>query len=127
ECLAITDCTADGMRVLPPPACGNGSHEGTEECDPGPDPSGVADCACPDQCQVDCTCPGSGAVCGNNVREGTEQCDGTDDAACPVVGCQADCTCSAPIPTVSEWGILILALSLLTGAKLRFGRRTAAG
>jgi hypothetical protein len=39
--------------------------------------------------------------------------------------CQSDCTCGAPIPTVSEWGIVILTLSLLTGAKLRFGRKTA--
>jgi hypothetical protein len=59
------------------------------------------------------------------VREGTEQCDGTDDDVCPGL-CQANCTCSgAAIPTVSEWGILILTLSLLTGAKLRFGRQTA--
>lgn len=85
---------------------------------------GDADCACADQCQTNCTCtcPGPGAVCGNNIREGTEQCDGTDDGACPGL-CQADCTCSGePIPTVSEWGMVILMLSLLVGFKLKFGR-----
>jgi hypothetical protein len=91
-CLSLTDCKWDGASILPAPVCGNGRHEGTEECDPGVDPTGFGenDCACPDQCK-------------------------------------ADCTCAAPIPTVSEWGLVILALSLLTGAKLRFGRRTAAG
>jgi len=109
-----TDCTCPAP---PGQVCGNNVREGTEQCD------GTDDAACPDQCQANCTCGGPGQVCGNNVREGTEQCDGTDSAGCPVVGCQSDCTCSAPIPTVSEWGLLILALSLLTGAKLRFGRR----
>lgn len=31
----------------------------------------------------------------------------------------------SPIPTVSEWGLLILALSLLIGVKVMFRRRTA--
>ncbi len=71
----------------------------------------------------DITCAGPGAVCGNNIREETEQCDGTDDSACPDL-CQQDCTCSGePIPTVSEWGMVILVLSLLVGIKLKFGRR----
>jgi hypothetical protein len=125
ECGTITDCTADGVSVLPSPVCGNGLNEGTEQCDPGVDPTGFGlnDCACPDQCQADCTCPGSGAVCGNNVREGTEQCDGTDDAACSDF-CQSNCTCSGEaVPTVSEWGMVVLVLSLLVGIKLKFGRR----
>jgi len=123
ECGALTDCLFGGVSIVETPVCGNGLHEGTEECDPGVDPLGDADCACTGQCQGDCTCPGPGAVCGNNVREGTEQCDGTDDAACPGL-CQADCTCAGePIPTVSEWGMVVLMLSLLVGTKLRFGRR----
>jgi hypothetical protein len=48
------------------------------------------------------------------------RCEWTELALC------GDVTCSRePIPTVSEWGILILTLSLLTGAKLRFGHRSA--
>ena len=31
-----------------------------------------------------------------------------------------------PIPTVSEWGLVVLTLLLLTGAKIYFGRRRAA-
>jgi hypothetical protein len=126
ECGALTDCTFDGLSIVPTPACGNGLHEGTEECDPGVDPFGDADCACTGQCQADCHCPGPDEVCGNNVREGTEQCDGTDQTACPF-GCQTDCTCSAAIPTVSEWGMVVLVLSLLVGIKLKFGRRTELG
>ena len=62
-------------------------------------------------------------MCGNNIREGTEQCDGTDDSACPGF-CRPDCTCpSEAIPTVSEWGVVILVLSLLVGIKVKFGRR----
>jgi hypothetical protein len=42
--------------------------------------------------------------------------------------CQTDCTCSGQaIPTVSEWGMVVLVLSLLVGFKLKFGRRIAAG
>jgi hypothetical protein len=124
-CGALTVCTFDGVDILPPPVCGDGRREGDEECDPGVDPTGFGenDCACPDQCQTDCTCPGAGDVCGNNVREGAEQCDGTDNAACLDL-CQANCTCSGDaVPTVSEWGMVVLVLSLLVGIKLKFGRR----
>ena len=75
-------------------------------------------------------------------------CDAVPGACCdqdPFGGCtettQAECTCGqcvwhklstcsdieclhTPIPTVSEWGLVILALSLLTGAKVYFGRRS---
>ena len=38
----------------------------------------------------------------------------------------ADIECShTPIPTVSAWGLVVMALSLLTGAKVYFGRRSA--
>lgn len=63
-------------------------------------------------------------MCGNNLREGTEQCDGTDAAACPAL-CQADCRCPTEgFPTVSEWGMVILMLSLLVGIGLKCGRRS---
>lgn len=65
----------------------------------------------------DCT-----AVCGNDVAEGTEECDGTDAVACPGE-CQGDCTCPAPIPTVSEWGVVVMVLVLLVGGRVYFGRR----
>jgi hypothetical protein len=52
--------------------------------------------------------------------------DGLGDAcdACPLdAGPPDEDGCPDTIPTVSEWGLLILALLLLTGWKIRFGRR----
>ncbi|MGB2986512.1 MAG: hypothetical protein WBE26_11590, partial [Phycisphaerae bacterium] len=34
-----------------------------------------------------------------------------------------DDACEHPIPTVSEWGLVVIALLLLTGGKIYFGRR----
>ncbi|MFQ5496183.1 MAG: IPTL-CTERM sorting domain-containing protein, partial [Phycisphaerae bacterium] len=36
-----------------------------------------------------------------------------------------DETCETVIPTVSQWGLIVLTLLLLAGAKIRFGRRRA--
>lgn len=67
-------------------------------------------------------------ICGDNVvnRPG-EVCDGTDDAACPGQ-CLPNCKCpdGEPIPSVSEWGLIVLGLLLLVGAKVYFGRRRRA-
>ncbi len=65
------------------------------------------------------------AVCSNNVREAAEECDGTDDSACPGQ-CASNCTCplTGGIPTASFWGLSVLALLLLAGAKVYFGRQT---
>ena len=63
--------------------------------------------------------------CGDDmVNQEGEECDGTDDAACPG-RCRPDCTCLPPgvIPTVSQWGLVILALLLLSTAKVLFSRR----
>ena len=61
--------------------------------------------------------------CGNNVLDQpNEQCDGTDDSACSGQ-CRTDCTCpSGAIPAVSGWGMILLALLVLTGAKVLFDR-----
>ena len=63
-------------------------------------------------------------VCGNDIREGDEQCDGTDDAACPG-NCQPDCTCAPGtiIPTVSEWGLMVMTLLILTAGTIVIGRQ----
>ena len=136
-CLSLTDCKWDGASILPTPVCGNGNRDGTEECDPAGGPADEADCNCPGQCQPDCTCPlppgATGACCDRDPFGGCT--DGLTRAECNCARCEwtelalcGDVTClREAIPTVSEWGLLILALSLLTGAKLRFGRRTAAG
>ena len=115
------DCSCPPGSTSPGTCGDNVVNLPGEECD------GADDFACTGQCQTDCMCPVPGTVCGDNVREGTEQCDGMDDAACPGL-CQANCTCSGePIPTVSEWGMVILMLSLLVGIKLKFGRRSTQG
>lgn len=62
-------------------------------------------------------------VCGNDILDEGEACDGPDDDACPGQ-CRADCTCpKPPIPTVSEWGVVVLSLLMLTGIAIKFGRR----
>ncbi len=68
-------------------------------------------------------------VCGNNVREDPEQCDGTDDAKCPgnclPQGDANECTCApgSKIPAVSEWGLGVMLLLVLTAGTVVLGRR----
>ncbi|MCH7840207.1 MAG: IPTL-CTERM sorting domain-containing protein [Planctomycetes bacterium] len=51
-----------------------------------------------------------------------ETCSWFGDTACADLTATGDCLLN-PIPTVSEWGLVILTLLLLTGAKIYFGRR----
>ena len=62
-----------------------------------------------DACRTSCTL----RTCGDNVTAEGEQCDGTSNEARPAV-CQADCTCEdvTGIPTLSNWGLLAMALLL---------------
>ncbi len=65
--------------------CGDGTRNGSEECDGGDDAT------CPGQCQPDCTCPPP--TCGDGVvNPASEDCDPPDDSVCPGL-CQPDCTC----------------------------------
>lgn len=130
-------------------ACGNGRVECDEECDDGNNVDGdgcSAQCiiefcgdgivqvglgeqcddgnnededGCNAQCQVE--------YCGDGVlQEGLgEECD--DGNIEPGDGCDENCLDEAPeaIPTVSTWGLLILALLLLVAGKVYFGRRRA--
>jgi hypothetical protein len=100
-------------------------------------------CTCP-QCtwtkgascnEVPCI-PAQGACCDHGTEDSTvsmcthtiladcncEKCEWTKGATCEQVICDPN---FVPIPTVSEWGLVILALLLLTGGKLYFGRREA--
>ena len=74
-----------------PPVCGNGACEFEED-----------EANCPDDCLVP-------PVCGDGLCE-----NGEDAAACPT-----DCAPQEPIPTVSTWGLIIMALTLLASAKGR--------
>ncbi len=107
-----------------------GSCDPSETCDGGdncPADVVIVDCTDGDGCcapgcnannDSDCT-----PECGNGVQEEGEECDdGNDDES---DACTANCTSQQPVPTVSEWGLVILALLLLAAAKVYFGRRTA--
>jgi hypothetical protein len=64
--------------------------------------------------------------CGNGILDAGEECDGPANEACGGGFCQADCTCGREIPTISHWGLAILAMLLLIGAKVRFSQRRSA-
>ena len=73
-------------------------------------------CTCPDDCGAP---PSTEMYCNDEVDN---DCDGwtdCDDPDCPAPPCDR-------IPTVSEWGLIALALALLAGAKVYFGRRRLA-
>jgi cysteine-rich repeat protein len=95
--------------------CGDGIvRGGFEQCDDG---NLVND----DGCTNSCTSP----ICGDGIVQAgnNEECDGASAEACDGI-CLPDCTCEpSAIPTMSDWGLAVLALLLLIGAKLYFGRR----
>lgn len=93
---ADDDTDGDGT-----PDCNDGCPEDPEKTDPGICGCGVSDGADSD---------------GDGVLDCVDLCPGLDD------GLFAP-GCADAIPTVSEWGVLILALLLLVGAKLYFGNR----
>ena len=88
-------------------------------------------------CEADgvCTCDAGFAgslcetaiVCGNGIVEAGEECDGSDDAKCPG-NCASGCTCEpgTKIPAVSEWGLIITSLLLLSGGAVLIARRRPA-
>ncbi|MEK6675037.1 MAG: IPTL-CTERM sorting domain-containing protein [Planctomycetota bacterium] len=133
-CDVAENCTGSGAN------CPNDAYSSGNVCGPV---QGI--------CDVDEVCDGSGPGCpvdgflnGTECRasaglcDPAESCDGAGrdcpadvtitacidgDGCCPA-GCNGlnddDCT---SIPTVSEWGLIVLALLLATGAKVYFGRR----
>ena len=82
-------------------------------CDGCPDdPNKIAPGIC--GCGVSDTADGDG----DGVPDCIDKCPGVDDAVFAP-------ECVGQIPTVSEWGLVILALLLLVAGKVYFGRRTA--
>ncbi len=87
------------------------------------DNDGTADCldGCPNdpnKTEPDfcgCGVAETGDSDGDGVADCIDQCPGADDALFAP-------GCLGAIPAASHWGLLILALLLLAGAKLRFGR-----
>ena len=113
EGLSNSDTEPDRCRTdCRIPACGDNVIDTDEECD------GSSDAACPGACNENCVC----GFCGDGIAGPGEECD-NDGTACPLGSCESDCTCTIEIPTVSQWGLVILTLLLLIAAKSHFGYR----
>ncbi len=102
-CNGVETCNpSSGCVPGTPPVCDNGQFcDGVETCNPS---SGCV--------------AGTAPNCDDGRDCSVDSCDEVNDVC---VNDDADCA----IPTVSEWGLVILALLLLTGAKVYFGRRQA--
>jgi len=89
---------------------GLGEGNACDNCpgDGGKVEPGVCGCGIPDEGDAD----------GDGFLDCVDQCPGADDAVFAP-------ECVGAIPTVSQWGLLVLALLLMVGAKIYFGRRTA--
>ena len=139
-CNGIDPCPDDPHKSIP----GDGPYQAPGECgcgcvDPDPDtdedPKVCSCCSRPEGCVHDDHCPNDpgkveAGICGCGVPdEGDEdgdgilncvdQCRGVDDAVFAP-------ECDGAIPTVSEWGLAVLALLLLVVGKVYFGRRAQA-
>ncbi len=141
-CDLAESCTGNGAACPP-----DGFVAAGEICRPLQDPCDVTE-ACTG---ISAGCPANGFLFGDVCRHSTGPCDPAEtcpgdgpgcptdevisvcadgDGCCPVGCCAAgtedsDCPqdCGQGIPTVSEWGVAILALLLLAGAKVRWGLR----
>lgn len=117
-CNGLQSCDSESCVITPPPDCNDGNECTDDYCDEDADACGhVVVCgACCDpwigDCQdyvdeADCTCP---------------NCVWTGGAQCADVECKAE---FVVIPAVSEWGLVVLTLLLLTGGKVLFRRLSA--
>ncbi len=122
------DCNGNGVPDDCEPDCdGNGL---ADECEQDSDGDGVIDACdgCPDDPNM--TSPG---ICGcgalnidsdlDTVPNCVDQCPGVDDRIDLDENGTPDCV--EQVPTLSAWGLVILALLLLAGGKVCFGRRRA--
>ena len=113
-CNGVESCDAvSGCVVTPPPSCDDDNDCTTDSCN-----------ETTDSCDHVATC---GACCDSWIGECTDSVDPID---CVCTNCiwtgGADCAdvvCEAQfvvIPAVSEWGLVVLTLTLLVAAKIRF-------
>ncbi len=102
---SVTTCDGDSSLPFVPPTCTDPCGECTVTCvrsdglplhDPVPAPPITINCVASDEC--------------------------INESSCEFVVSERE-DCFARIPTVSSWGLVILTLLLLTGAKIYFGRR----
>ena len=133
---------------------GDNCCNGVDECPSDPAKCEAGQCGCGnDELDKDGDCDGPLAECVGHCMDCVDECP-NDPGACvldPYCGCPADpydwdgdgwpncedqCPgiddkifapgCKDAIPTVSEWGLMILALLLLVAGKVYFGRRATA-
>jgi len=100
-------CTTDGCAEP------NGCFHNPVNCDNGLACDGVEACTPSTGCV-----PGTPVNCDDGIDCTADSCS---DPSGTCVNDDADCS----IPTVSEWGLVVLTLMLLIGAKVYFGRRQA--
>ncbi len=93
------------------PFCGDGECEGDE-----------TSCNCSDDCGPAPMSEEPTLTC-HDAKD--NDCDTLTD--CDDPDCDLEPLCMGIIPTVSQWGLVILTLLLLTGAKIAFGHRIDAG
>ncbi len=91
-----------------PDADGDGLRDECDECpfDQDKIEPGVCGCGLDDDADAD----------GDGVPDCHDECPGADDSVFAPA-------CLGSIPTVSQWGLIVLTLLLLAGAKVRFGCR----
>ncbi len=143
-CNGLESCDGSGGCFADPPNCDDGvectvdqCNEGKDSCDHLPD---HALCDDDDPCTAD-QCTPSGCVpeplCGACCDQWIGDCeDAVLETSCNCPNCAwsrgqecADIECIpefVPIPTMSDWGLVVLTLLLLSGAKVHFNRRLTA-
>ena len=121
-CNGIDGCPDDPLKIAPM-QCGCGNLETDTDGD------GTADCndECPQhalwQFEPPCGCDSSLNDNEDDDGDGFENCFDT----CAGVDDVEFGPCDDAIPTVSEWGLVIMALLLLAAGKVYFGRRPEMG
>jgi hypothetical protein len=135
-CNGVDECDDDPAKCEAGQCgCNEDDIDSDGDCD-----SGIEGCDghcmdCVDECNGDplacvlddfCGCPGSPYDWdGDTVPNCEDQCPGIDDTIFGPDGGRAT-SCVGAIPTVSAWGLMILALLLLVTGKVYFGRRATA-
>ncbi len=94
------------------PFCGDGNLDPGEECDDGNNADG-------DGCDANCETETVALVCGDGILDPGEQCDDGNN----VNGDGCDASCRREVPTLGEWGVILLALALAALGALALSRR----
>ncbi|MBI1825045.1 MAG: IPTL-CTERM sorting domain-containing protein [Planctomycetes bacterium] len=138
-CIYVDDCRTGALGSCCPDDGNQCTHESCDQatgaCGATRDCSTAGDCDDGLHCTIDScsnSCCNHLPLCSQGVvccADGVS-CDDGDD--CTVDSCVGGCCAHVPdpscvphIPTVSQWGLVVLSLLLMTGLKLRFGRREA--